>query len=379
MKFQTTAGLLSKALSTVAPVIERRSTIPVLSCVRFDGRTITGTDLDMELSVNVPATLAKGAACIAHRPLAGLMRHVPVDDTVTIRAGKDEADVTFSSGRYTLPCLSADDFPDITRGDQTEVEIDADQFLRAMAFASNFVSTEETRYYLNGVCLDGDVAVATNGHQLGCAPLGKNSGTFSGGIVPRKAVGLIGKLPGLTGVTVNREKLSVIFTAPGIVLRTKLIDGTFPDWRRVVPADSDATSTVSVPRISILAAVNRLCGMRGKLVGGSVGATLAWDANNLAIAAKSYVAGGTMREFVVPRQANGMGQISFNMAYLRQVLRAIGDEEISFSTKDEGSPCIFRGKGRAYAVIMPLCGADSDIATAALDEMRLVSEIEVAA
>lgn len=366
MKFETSAKILTSALRTLIPVIEPRNTIPILGTVLFDGKCIKGTDLDIELSVQVPAVRAKGQACIAHRPLLNLLRHIPSDDTVVVEAGREWATVTFSSGRYDLPCLPATDWPSLVLGETKAAEIDGVALRKALAFCQPYVSTEETRYYLNGVCLDGNVAIATDGHRLGCHPLGADLSDFSRPIVPHRAVKLLQSLPPAKSVEFAVDRPGMVAEFDGASLATRLIDGTFPDWRRVVPVNADKASKVTVDRVGFMKSMARIAAAMGATC---PYVTLAFDTARLAVIgtrAGEMVA----REYVSDVQIAGQGQIiAFQARYIADLLKTFASDRVTATITDPNSPTMWRGEnGDAYAVLMPARIGDEKLAAETLQQ-----------
>ena len=375
MKFETTAKLLTAALRNLLPVIERRNTIPILSCVLFDGRTIRGTDLDMELTLSVPATSAKGQIAIDHRSLLNLAGHIPADDTVRIEGGKEGATVTFSFGRYDLPSLPAADYPEMLADNATPTEVDGEALKKALIFVSPFISTEETRYYLNGICLDDNVAVATDGHRLGCHPAGADFTKFDRPIIPRKAVRLLTGLPSIKSLAFGSEP-RLVAGLDGARLVTKLIDGTFPDWRRVVPEFLDEASKVTLDRRQLIAAARRALVARGPSA--MPCGTLAWGEGRAALVANNPDR-GTAREYLDKAIATGEGHSAFNLRYMIDLLSAFRDDEVTAMFGDPNSPVMVSSGGEAFTVIMPMRGMDDQLAKQTLADWGTINELGRAA
>lgn len=377
MKFETTAGLLLSGLRALSPVIERRrrSTIPILETVRFDGRSISGTDLDIEVTVEVPASRAAGTACIAHRPLLNLVRHIPADEIIAISAGEDGATIAFPGARYDLPSLPASDFPEWPSAEMKQVEFDGAGLKKALVFASRFVSTEATRYYLNGVCLDTHVAVATDGHRLGAHPLGFDGEALERCIIPTKVVRMLTAVGAAKSMAVKTDGFpSMALGFDGMSIRTKLIDGTFPDWPRVVPKFEPDAPRVSFDRSElsrVLARMVSLVNIR------QPGITLSWDSGRVVAVGKEYLQ-GTVRERLTRSSSTGAGLACFDAWYLRSILSSFPAEKVTLQTNDSGSPSMWRGDGEAYAVLMPMRSADEGLAKSTLTDWQ-ADELGVAA
>jgi len=282
MKLETTAGMLKAALNAIKPAIERRNTIPILSMVKFDGKTIEGTNLDMWIKVDLPARLARGSLCVPFHPLLALIGHVAADQVVTLSGDAEGAVLAFGQSSYEMLALEVDDFPGFDPIDAPVIKVDGDAMKRAIAYVAPAISTEETRYYLNGVWLEGDVAVATDGHRLGSHPLGFSLGDAKG-IVPVGAVRTIMAMPPATSLQIDVAKVRFVVKAPGITLSGKLIDGTFPDWRRVVPTFQNEFSELRADKTVLRQVLARLAALDSD----ARSVTLAWQDDTLAPVTRS--------------------------------------------------------------------------------------------
>lgn len=241
MLIETTAGDLRLALDKVKPAICRWVRTPILNCVLLRDGAVTATDLDFEITVKFAAKRFEGRVAIPFHPLNKLMRALPVHQDVRLQARqRGENDfgvyVTFDGGRYYLPSMQADDFPEWIEGGERIKCKAPETLLTVLEACRPFISTEETRYYLNGVCFskapDGrPVAVATDGHRMMVHDL--DHGVDGGLILPRPTVAALSGLPVPHEIFHTGTKMD--FQMPGARLRSKLIDGMFPDWTRVVP------------------------------------------------------------------------------------------------------------------------------------------------
>lgn len=366
MKFETTASLLLSALRVTGLVVERRNTLPILGTVLFDGNRLRATDLDIEVNVNVPSVFAKGSVAIDHRSLLNLVRHIPADDTVRIEGDKDGVTVSFGAGRYDLASLPTADWPSLDFGPTTDVAFDGAGFEQAINFCAPFISGDETRYYLNGVCLDGDVAVSTDGHRLACHPLGFDASPLGRMIVPRKTVAVLRNLPAPKAMRRATSKAGVRFRMDGLTLTSKTIDGTYPDWRRIIP-NRDGASTLTINRSELLRVTGRIASAIGSR---TPYVALAFDREHLAIVSRR-LGEITAREYLAGASIIGGGhQVGFNAAYLRDLLRIFaGSETITLSIVDKGTPIIAKaGDSDAYAVLMPARIGDEKLAVETLSE-----------
>ncbi|MDS1135593.1 DNA polymerase III subunit beta [Nitratireductor indicus] len=370
MKLETTASALKGALSLMSKVVERRATIPLLQSVRFDGATLSGTDLDNYLSIQLACTRAEGRAAILLRPLAALVRHMGRDETISLQAGDQGATLTFSGGRYDLPTVEWDTLE--LGGDyDTVLPVDGDVFREGLRFCKAFMSTEDTRYYLNGVCLDGDDIVATDGHRMGVYRADSKASDLGRPIIPSKTVGLLAAFCAPKAVWIDKDRKAMRFELPGMTLHAKLIDGTFPDWRRVVPDVSNGIE-IRAERIKLTTTIARMCdvldfGFRGG------GVALAYDHEGIVICGRTWVGQSVVaREYLPEAIATGTaepGSIEFNPNYLREVLQQFHrDDIVRMGIDGTYSPMIMRGSGPSYAVLMPMREGSRDLALSTLKE-----------
>lgn len=365
MKLVTKAGNLHSALRIVGNVIEPRNSIPILGCVLIDGNTVRGTDLDMEITATFPVASSSGAIAIDYRSLARLVGNIHADETITIDGGNEGVGLTFEGGLYSLHTLPASDFPEI---DAVKMKPQAvgDKFSDALRFVSHFVSDEETRYYLNGVCLEGDLAVATNGHVLGSVSTGL---TVEGRpIIPRLAVDAINRIGRPKTVAINGDICRAEFVFDGVKLHTKLIDGTFPEWQRVVPAIADNAPAFSIKRSELLAAIRRMSAVRPR---GTNPVTFAVRGDECTLTAycPDY---GTARERLssaVVENAIKTATVCFDAKYLVRLCGAHNrSDAITFAFNDGGSPCAVTSEMDGFnSVVMPMRGAIEDKAVQSLD------------
>src|SRR5205085_816282 len=244
-----------KALNHVQSVVERRNTIPILSNVLVHAKgsvvKLTATDLDIEIVEEAPAEVAQeGAATVPAHMLYDIVRKLPDGAQLELDQGPDRGRVSIVAGRsrFALQALPPEDFPDLAAGEPTNRFALPAASLKGLIEKTRFaISTEETRYYLNGIYLhevaDTLRAVATDGHRLARAQVLLPGGSkgMPGIIVPRKTVLELAKLieteEGEIGIDLSVAKIRFSFN--GLVLTSKLIDGTFPDYERVIPRHND--------------------------------------------------------------------------------------------------------------------------------------------
>ncbi len=260
MKITVERGAFLKALSHVQSVVERRNTIPILSNVMIDAGKgqlkLTATDLDIEVVESLPAdVLRNGSTTAPAHMLYDIVRKLPDGAQVQVELLTSEGGrlaVSAGTVRFELACLPKEDFPQMAAGALPHrFRLAADDLKRIIDKTRFAISTEETRFYLNGIYLhvakDGKApvlrAAATDGHRLARYELDMPDGAadMPGVIVPRKTVAELRRLlddaEGAIDVSLSDTKIQ--FSTDGVELTSKLIDGTFPDYQRVIPAGND--------------------------------------------------------------------------------------------------------------------------------------------
>ena len=341
---------LARTLAAVSKVVESRNTIPILANVLLQAEngvlTVTGTDLDISYSQSAPADGALGTTVDAKR-LSDIARRLS-GDVVTMENRDGSLVVKAGRSRFTLPTLSVADFPQLDSGTfDAEFKLDLAALVAPVRFA---ISTEETRYYLNGVNLhvEGDTAlraVATDGHRLShnSVALPEGIADFFNIIVPRKTVGIIPA--GVISVSISKNKIRLA-TADTVIV-SKLIDGTFPDYKRVIPQTNDKQLTISRKELAdAVGRVSSVASERGKAAKFSVAG------DNVAISVQSE--DGTAHEDVTGTYSAEPLEIGFNSAYVGDVLGSLTGDEITVLLGDPGSPALFKGAGDVVTVLMPM-------------------------
>src|SRR5215831_334442 len=259
MKVTVERAELLKSLGHVHRVVERRNTIPILANVLVRAEKaalgLKATDLDLEVIESISAEVSPaGSTTVPAHMFYEIVRKLPEGSQVVLESSSDRAVLAIRAGRsrFTLQTLPESDFPDLAAGDMTHKFTLAAADLKRLIDKTQFaISTEETRYYLNGIYLhtvsSGKKvmlrAVATDGHRLAQVELAAPAGAdgMPGVIIPRKTVGEVQRLIEDTDgeIAVELSQAKIRFTIAGVVLTSKLIDGTFPDYARVIPAGND--------------------------------------------------------------------------------------------------------------------------------------------
>ncbi|MEO0329161.1 MAG: DNA polymerase III subunit beta [Pseudomonadota bacterium] len=361
---------LLKALGHVYRVVERRNTIPILSNVllRADGDALQlkATDLDLEIFEKTPAVVEQsGATTVPAHMLHEIVRKLPSGSEVMLSLDGDSSTLKLSSGRsqFTLQMLPVEDFPDISAGEFSHSFSMATGEIRKLINHTQFaISTEETRYYLNGIYFhtvedEGEMqlrAVATDGHRLARSQSAAPDGAagMPGIIVPRKAVGEIQRLvedPD-AAVSVELSETKIRLSVGETVLTSKLIDGTFPDYNRVIPAGNDKQLTMD--RSTFAGAVDRVSTIsseRGRAV------KLQLSDGQMVLSVNNPDSGTAEEEIAVGYHNEDL-EIGFNSRYLLDITNQMTGEEAIFMLSDPGSPTLIRNPGETGTiyVLMPM-------------------------
>ena len=382
MKLTIARSDLIKAMGQIHRVVERRNTIPVLANILIETEggavSLRATDLDILVAARAAASIDRaGRITVPAHLLYDIARKLPEGADVALEMQANSATMTVRSGRsrFTMQTLAAEDFPDIGAGEMTaRFCMDAADLARAIAETEFAISTEETRYYLNGIYLhtldvDGAMrlrAVATDGHRLSRAempcPAGAEAMPFI--IVPRKAVAeiarLVDKAAGPVRIGLSPNKLRLDIGGDGdegagadVSLVTKLIDGTFPDYTRVIPQANAVRATVEAQ--ALLAAVERVAtigGERGRAV------RFAFDTGRLSLSVNNPDAGSADEEIEADYDAAPL-EIGFNARYLADILGTLirgGADTVLFRLDTPGSPTIIQATDTAdlLTVLMPM-------------------------
>ncbi len=372
MKFTAERATLLKALAHVQSVVEKRNTIPILANVMIavrDGKlTLTATDMEIAVVEEVAAQSSRNGACTAPAAtLYEIVRRLPEGVEIEFDHPGGDAPVKLRAGRYatSLVALPIDDFPSMTAGTLPHKFALGGQTLRALIDRTRFaISTEETRYYLNGIYMhatesDGQKvlrAVATDGHRLARVeePLPPGAGGMPGVIIPRKTVNELRKLlDEVSGdVDIALSDTRIQFRVGTILLTSKLIDGTFPEYERVIPRDNEKVLRVSSADFAqAVARVAAISSERSRPVKMSLARDL------LVLSAASAEQGSATEELDADRVKYEAGplEIGFQARYLNDITDQIkGDVEFRFS--DGAAPTIVQDAGDASAlyVLMPM-------------------------
>jgi DNA polymerase III subunit beta len=368
MKATIERATLLKGLGHVHSVVERRNTIPILSNVLIEaseegGIRLMATDLDLQINETVEADVQQpGATTVSAHTLFDIVRKLPEGSQVEISAAEGKMQILAGRARFNLSTLPRDDFPVIAEGElPCAFELPA-ATLRQIIDKTRFaISTEETRYYLNGIFFHVSdeaqpvlKAAATDGHRLARVTVPRPAGAESmpDVIIPRKCVAelrkLLDEVDGTVQISLSESK--VRFGLGNAVLTSKLIDGTFPDYSRVIPTANDKLLKID-PR-SFEEGVDRVATIASEK---TRAVKMALDRDRVTLSVTSPENGTAAEEVSGEYAAEGL-EIGFNARYLLDILGQIEGDTVEVHLADAAAPTLLRENDKAAAlyVLMPM-------------------------
>ena len=374
MKFSTDRGTLLKALSMLAGVVERpqqtQVILPVLSHLLFDcdgdGLSITGTDLEVELNVHVREGVEveqPGRATLPGRKLAEIWRSLPETSPVSVESG-DQVTVRSGRSRFQLATLPAEEYPSMETGGEGETELSvAPGDLRRLVDQTSFaMAQQDVRYYLNGLLLevtDSHVrSVATDGHRLAMCTLpgGAAGADRVQAIIPRKGVVELGRLLTDAEESVELSLGNNYLQAKnaGYTLTTKLVEGQFPDYIKVIPeaGERQLSGDRETLRQSFLRAA--IIGSDQRRVAPLV--RLAVEQDRLVVKANNAETQEEAEEEVSVDYQGDTFEIGFNVDYLQDVLGVVDSDNVRVSIADGGGSALIEAgeSEESVFVVMPM-------------------------
>ena len=359
---------LLKALKHTQSIVERRQTIPILANVLIETGTdsivIRATDNEIEIVEKVPAVIEEaGSLTVPAHKLCDIVSHLPDGAQIALSVSGETNQLSLTSGRsrFALSILSADGFPTMVQENMPfTFSLSSADLLRLINKTAFAVSTEETRYNLNGIYLHekkGDTpaltAVATDGHRLAsaCMPSPEGAQGMPGIIIPRKTIGEISKLAGEadSDVTVSLSANQIRFQLGDVVLASRLIDGTYPDYEKVIPVANDKTIEADAAVLS--AVIERVSVVSEK----SRGIKLVLENNLIRVSATTADEGSAEDEMDAVFAGETM-DIGFNFRYLLDILAQIKGGTVRLLVNDSVSPAILKDASddSALYVLMPM-------------------------
>jgi DNA polymerase III subunit beta len=370
MKVSIERSALLKAMSQAQSVVERRNTIPILANVLIEAKNATvnfrATDLDIEVVDKTPAMVERsGATTVSAHTLHEIVRKLPDGAMVKLVDDGASGRLEVNAGRssFSLATLPKEDFPVMASSDYDCNFSAKSAVLRRLFDKSKFaISTEETRYYLNGVYMhaadfDGSKklrCVATDGHRLAQidADLPEAANGMPGVIVPRKTVGELRKLleDDEADIAVSVSETKVRFATQEITLTSKVIDGSFPDYTRVIPQGN--TRRLEVDAAEFAKAVDRVSTVSSER---SRAVKLALDEDRLVLSVNAPDSGAAEEELAVAYGDERL-EIGFNAKYLLEIAGQVDRENAVFMFNSSGDPTLMRegNDDSAVYVVMPM-------------------------
>ena len=351
MKLTINKTLIFKTLSHIQSIVEKKNTLPILSNILFEAKdntlTMSATDMDISILDNVSCDIVEeGSITISAHTIYDIIRKLPEQSKVEI-ISNDGKMLSIRSGKskFSLGCLPKEDFPIIEIGDlENELKINSKILLKLINKTRFAVSNEETRYFLNGIYFhkiidekfDKLSVVATDGHRLA-----KFNYTFKekipdipGVIIPKKTVNELYKLllDYEGGIKISLSSNKIVFIIGELVLISKLIDGNFPDYKRVIPNDN--INKLIVDRQLFSLAVDRV-----STINSDKSPVIKFKLlKNLLNMSSFNNENGTATEDIVTKYSGEEIEIGFNSKYILEMINNLEDEEITLNFKDSSSP-----------------------------------------
>ena len=368
MNFTVERDVMFSAMSRISRVVEKKNTIPILANVVLsasDGRlTMRATDLDLQLTESISAKIAtKGETTVPAHMLSDILRKLPNGSEVMIEHQDTAITVKCGRSRFKLNSLPVQDHPALEVGDTpVSFELAAADLAGLIERTQFAISTEETRYYLNGIYLhpfaEGPTkhlrAVATDGHRLAQTqiPCPAAAVNMPGVIVPRKTVGEILKLVAGSedNVTIELSSQKIRVTSGDTVITSKLIDGTFPDYNRVIPNNNHKLMVLD--KADFEHAIDRVATVSADR---SRAVKLSLSDGRLTMVVNNPDSGAATEELDVSYEGDSL-EIGFNSRYLLDVTSELEGERAVLKFNDPGTPAIVQSEGdeNSIFIIMPM-------------------------
>ena len=353
MKAKIKKKKLMQALSHLHGVVEKRNTIPILANVLLEAKdkiiSLAATDMEIaEIESISCEVLQEGSITTPAHVLYDIVRKLPEASEIELESKEGKKlEIKTDKIAFSLMCLPPNDFPDIHSGDFPKgFEIESTNLCRLIDKTLFSVSTEETRYYLNGIYLhsikedNGEVlrAVATDGHRLSrlSADLPVNANNLEGVIIPRKTVIELKKIidNNDTLVKVQIAKNKIKFVVNNIIITSKLLDGAFPDYARVIPNNNNKELIIETKEfVDAVDRVSTLSSDRTKAIKFNI------RKSNLEISAENPDHGSAKENLNVHYSGDDL-EIGFNSRYLLDIAKQINGANIKFLMSDKLSPTL---------------------------------------
>ena len=361
MKFTVAKDKLLEGLQTVQNVVSTRTTLPILSNVLIRAENgalhFTTNDLDVGMSCSVEAKIEKpGGTTIPARRFAGIVKELPASEVSVEVDGKNVASLSCGPSFFKMMCLPEDEFPALPKLEKAKAFTLPQKVLKdALRKTSYGISTDETRYVLNGILLSFKenklTLVATDGRRLALVDIEAEFPRSNevDVVVPAKCITELQRLLGDEGdVKLAVGENHVSFEAGGRLLVSKLIEGNYPNYRQVIPAES--RERITIERELLLNAVRRVSLLSSEK---SNSVKLIFTKNNLEIAANTPDIGEAHESLAISYKSKDFS-VAFNPIFLQDPLRALTEDEIHLEVSDEMSPGVIKIGTPFLYVLMPM-------------------------
>jgi DNA polymerase III subunit beta len=364
MKLTASRETILQPLQAVIGVVERRQTMPILANVMLSARNerlaVTATDLEVELVASAEVSVqAAGDITVPGRKLLDICRALPEGANITLSVDGERATVRAGRSRFTLSSLPASEFPTIEEiSAQQVLELPQAEFHALLNQTHFSMAQQDVRYYLNGMLLETDAnllrAVATDGHRLALCEiqLANKAKTNQQVIVPRKGVLELQRILGSEGtISLSIGTNHVRVQIGEIRFTSKLIDGRFPEYGRVIPAAPN--KSIKADRETLRHALQRTAILSNEKYRGI---RLTFKPNALTIQAHNPEQEEAEEEIEVSYQGDDL-EVGFNVNYLLDALGAINASEVLVGLTDSNSSCLIRSPEKdasAKYVVMPM-------------------------
>lgn len=372
MKLSLTKQEFAKSLSFIQNIVDSKSTIPILSNVLLEAKQgrlhLTATDMDMTISdkIKINNIEAEGSICVPAHILYNVIKELSDDKPIDLRYDENSKKLYLGSlkSKFTFSCLHKNDFPILTAENYKINFSLKSSKLKDMIDQTYFaISNEETRYYLNGIFfhtikLNNKLflrSIATDGHRLAKSEviLQSQINNIFNAIIPKKLIfelrKLIDEVEGEIKIDLSDRKIRFSFNET--VLLSKLIDGNFPDYEKVIPKDTK--NSFSIDRKIFLDSINRIATISSEK---SKAIKLNLNKNKLTISAKNLEEGGTGVEEIEIVYSGPSLDIGFNSGYLKEIINQFSSKEVTVLFSDSTTPTIIKdfSKSEALYVLMPM-------------------------
>ena len=373
MEFKINSTDLLKALSHIHGIVEVRHTLPILSNIILEAKDdkliLSSTNLDIYCSDKIKAeVLQSGEVSVSAVTFFEIIKRLPSGSEVLMimEEGENEIRLTCGRSKFNLSTLKTDDFPIISDNDlSTNFVLSADELIRIIDKTKFAVSNEETRYYLNGIFLHKAErnsiqflrAVATDGHRLAQydIPLPQGAEDITGIIIPKKTIYELRKVlddaNGDVSVSLNENKIKFSFNDLKVV--SKVIDGTFPDYTKVIPQKNDKNFKTN--NSDLKNAIDRVSAVAANEESKSKAIKFCIENNSLSLTVESQ-SKGSANEMIDVNYSGDKVDIGFNSKYIIDICNEVDGDEISISLSDSISPAIILDKTdeNLFFVLMPM-------------------------